>query len=237
VPAPVLGSIPLRRSFSLDDPLIRNAFQVLHANIGATAPDADRGQIVVVTSADAGADKSSVARGLAESAADAGTRALLIDGDLRGRNLSRKLGYARTRGFSDAAGSLEMAPPIVPVDSGAPFLFLPAGMPVANPSSFLKSSAVRQLLHHVRHAGRLIIVESPAAGALPDASILATHADCVLIVARTGATKRGNLTTLVNAFGRPTNGRVVGLVVIERGPLMSAVRDVGPKLVRPAVRE
>jgi Mrp family chromosome partitioning ATPase len=130
-----------------------------------------------------------------------------------------------------------MDPPIVLAPGGAPLLFLPAGTPVPSPPSLLKSSAVRQLLHDARRAGRLIIVETPAAGALPDASLLAAHADCVLIVARTGATKRGQLTSVVNAFHRPAHGRVVGLVVIEPGPPRPAVREVGRDLVRPAMRE
>jgi capsular polysaccharide biosynthesis protein len=234
--APLLGSIPLRSSFSLDDPLVRNAFQVLHANIAAAAPDDDAGQIVVVTSADPGAGKSSVARGLAEAAAHVGTDALLIDGDLRRRELSRDLGHGDSPGFSDAALSADVAPQIVPVAGGAMFVLLPAGTPAPNPPSILHSPGVSELLEGLRQASRLVIVDTPTAGALPDASILAEFADCVLVVARTSSTKRGHLTSLVNAFGRRRQGRVVGLVVIEPGPQMRAFDAPSQDLVHPAVR-
>lgn len=234
VQAPLFGSIPLRPSFSLDDPLIRHAFQVLHANVAAGAPHA-HGQIVVVTSADPDAGKSSVARGLADAAAHAGRDALLIDGDLRGRRLSRDLGHGGSLGFSDAAVSLEMEPPIVTAPGGAPFALLPAGTPVPNPSSFLYSPGVPQLLDDVRYADRLIVVDTPAAGALPDASLLAAFADCVLIVVRTGATKRWHLTGLVNAFDRRAQESVVGLVVIERAP--HSLRPPSRDLVDAAVRD
>jgi Mrp family chromosome partitioning ATPase len=236
VQAPLLGSIPLRPSFSLDDPLVRNAFQVLHANIAAAAPDADAGQIVVVTSADPGAGKSSVARGLAEAAAHVGTDTLLVDGDLRRRRLSRDLGHGGSPGFSDAAVSADVAPQIVPVPGGAMFVLLPAGTPARNPSSILHSPGVRQLLEDLRQANRLIIVDTPPAGSLPDASILAESADCVLIVARTSATKRGHLTSVVNAFERRRQGRVVGLAVIEPGTQMRSARPPSQDLVRPAMR-
>jgi Mrp family chromosome partitioning ATPase len=234
--APLLGSIPLRSSFSLDDPVVRNAFQVLHANLAAAAPDDDAGQIVVVTSADPGAGKSSVARGLAEAAAHVGTDTLLIDGDLRRRELSRDLGHRDSPGFSDAALSADVAPQIVPVPGGAMFVMLPAGTPAPNPSGILHSPGVSELLEDLRQANRLIIVDTPTAGALPDASILAEFADCVLIVARTRSTKRGHLTSLVNAFERRRQGRVVGLVVIEPGPQARSFRAPSQDLVRPAMR-
>ncbi len=110
VQAPVLGSILLGPSFTLDDPLVRNAFRILHANVAAAMPDADGSQIVVVASDDPGPGKSSVARGLAEAAAHARSDVLLIDGDLRGRRLSRDLGHGSSLGFSDAAISHELRP-------------------------------------------------------------------------------------------------------------------------------
>lgn len=236
VDAPLLGSIPLRSSFSPDDPLVRDAFEVLHANIGASGPDADAGRIVVVTSANSGAGKSSVARGLAEAAAHLGTDTLLVDGDLRRRKLSRDLGYVHALGFSDAVVSAEMAPSIVPFPGGEPFALLPAGSATPNPSDLLQSPGARQLLEDLRQPNRLIVVDAPTAGALPDASMLAECAECVLIVARAGATKRGDLATLVSAFERPPQGPVVGLVVIEPEPQMPSFRGPSQDLVRPAMR-
>ena len=235
VDAPLLGSIPLRSSFSLDDPSVRNAFQILHANVASAAPDDDGGRVVVVTSPDPGAGKSSVARGLAEAAAHAGADVLLIDINLRRPSLSRDLGQAGSLGFSDAAVTLETDEPVVPVVRGGTFAFLPAGTPRPDFASILKSPGVRQLLDDFREAGRLVIIDTPAAGALPDASILAAFADFVLIVARTGATKRSELTSVVHAFERGAQGRV-GLVVIEPGPPTPLFRAPSQDVVHPAVR-
>jgi Mrp family chromosome partitioning ATPase len=235
VEAPLLGSIPLRSSFSLDDPAVRNAFQILHANVAPAVPDGHRGRVVVVTSPDPGAGKSSVSRGLAEAAVHAGADVLLIDGNLRRPSISRDLGQAGSLGFSDALVSLETDEPVVPVVRGELFAFLPAGTPRPNFASVLKGPGVHQLLDDFRDAGRLVIIDTPAAGALPDASILAAFADSVLIVARTGATKRSELTSLVNAFERRAQGRV-GLVVIEPGPPTPLFRAPPQDAVQPAVR-
>jgi Mrp family chromosome partitioning ATPase len=236
VEAPLLGSIPLRSSFSLDDPSVRNAFQILHSNVSPAAPDADGGRVVVVTSPDPGAGKSSVARGLAEAAAaHEGADVLLIDGNLRHPTLSRDLGQTGSLGFSDAVVSLETDEPVVPVVRDGPFAFLPAGTPRPNFASILKSSGVRQLLDDFRHTGRLVIIDTPAAGVVTDASMLAAFADSVLVVARTGSTKRSELISVVSAFERRAQGRV-GLVVIEPGPPTPLFRAPSRDVVHPAVR-
>ena len=85
-----------------------------------------------------------------------------------------------------------------------------------------------------------MIVDTPPAGSLPDASILAALADEVLVVARAGTTERDDLTSLVDALRRRPYGRLGGLVVLEpRADAASFAQppqgglDVGRVRVRP----
>jgi receptor protein-tyrosine kinase len=210
---PVVGSIPKRRSASLDHELVRNAFDVLHANLAPPGPDAELERIVVVTSPDERAGTASVAQGLAAAAARAGRDVVLVDGDLRRRGLSERLGQAEAQGVSDAV--LSGDPALVPVSLDGPYRFVPAGTAVPNTTRVLHSQEVRRLLTDLGDGDRLVIVDTPPAGSLPDASILAALADDVLVVARAGTTERDDLTSLVSSLRRRPYGQIAGLVVVE----------------------
>ena len=212
---PVLGSVPLRRSSSLDHPSVRNAFEVVHAKLVPPTGDPDLARIVVVTSPDAGAGKTSTALGVALAAAHAGKDVVLVDADLRRRGLSEHLGQASATGFSDAVLGGEDVPAPSPLDTAFRFRFVPAGTAVANPANLLHSAGVRRVLTELADDDRLVIVDTPPAGPLPDASILAALADEVVIVARAGTTKRDDLAALISALGQRPYARIAGLVVIE----------------------
>ena len=141
---PVVGSIPTRRSASPDQEPVRDAFDVLHANLAPPGLDVELERIVVITSPDERAGTASVAQGLAAAAARAGRDVVLVDGDLRSRRLSERLGQAGSRGFSDAV--LAGEPALVPVSLDEPYRFVPAGTAVPNTTRLLHSSEVRRLL-------------------------------------------------------------------------------------------
>jgi Mrp family chromosome partitioning ATPase len=75
---------------------------------------------------------------------------------------------------------------------------------------------MRQLIEEMRSRYSLVIVDSPPASNLADASVLASLADGIIVVARVGVTKRAHLATVAAKLG-PSRTPIVGAVVFEPG--------------------
>jgi tyrosine-protein kinase len=212
VGAPVLASIPLRRRFSVDDPVLGEAYDILRANLAFLSLDRPI-QAITFTSFNPGEGKSSTAEGLAYAAVRGGLNVLLIDGDVRTRTLSQRLGHPDAPGLTTIMVDLA-TPEEAVVDLADGLSFLPSGPTPPNPPSLLSSSRVVDLVAQMRNEYSLIIFDSPPVAHLADASILASVSDGVIAVARVGVTKRSDLVAAAtNLRHSPTP--IVGVVVIE----------------------
>jgi capsular exopolysaccharide synthesis family protein len=211
--APVLASIPLRKKqTSSAERAEREAFDVLRANVTFVSLD-DPPQVVVCSSYRANEGKTSTLEGLARAAVRAGNPVLLIDGDLRTRSLSSRLGHEFAAGLTNAiAGTIPAEELIVPITDG--LSLLPAGTAPPNPPSLLSSGRTRDLMAQLRESHSLILIDSPPLVHLADGSIIASLSDGVVLVARVGVTKRDDLLAAV-ANLRHGPAPVLGLVVFE----------------------
>lgn len=133
--------------------------------------------------------KSFVAANLAQvMVKQHGRRVLLIDADLRGSRLHQTLGTPSAPGLSDylMGESDEFA--IIqrgPMDN---LFFIPAGKQVSSPAELVANGRLKFLLNRVESLFDWIIVDSPPAVPVSDASLLANFCDGVLIVVRSEVT-------------------------------------------------
>jgi polysaccharide biosynthesis transport protein len=155
------------------------------------------GRAVLVSSAHAGDGKTSTAANLAVAAARVGLRTLLIDTDLRRPTLHKRFGLGATSGLTDVLLSGDDLREHV-VNVGVDNLrVLPAGTIPPNPHELLASPAMRALEREVMRRADLVIYDSPAVLAVPDALELGRHADVTILVGRAGSTSRRQLTAAV----------------------------------------
>jgi capsular exopolysaccharide synthesis family protein len=234
VDVPVLGAIPLRRGASHDDPVIREAYDLLRANLAFLGVESPC-RVVTVTSHESGEGKTSVAEGLARASARAGARTVLVDGDVRTRELSHRLGYDVNTGLTDlVAGARDGAAVAngngsgggeargsrrVRVDTN--LALLPAGSQPPNPASLLASPSVEGVLDAAARGADLVVIDTPPATDLADASLIASHSDGAIVVVRAGKTSkqavRSTIASLETARVRP-----LGVVVLEPRSIDSA---------------
>jgi capsular exopolysaccharide synthesis family protein len=208
----MLASIPLRRRYSSDDPVLGEAYDVLRANLAFLSLDNGL-QVLTFSSFSPGEGKTSTVQGLAHAAARAGISVLLIDADVRTRSLSERLGHQSGPGLTNVV--VGAATPEEAIVELAPGLsLLPAGPTPPNPSSLLASGRARGLLDELRGEYAMIIIDSPPVAHLADASILAAASDGVVVVARVGVTDRAHLPAAV-ANLRQVPTPLVGIVVLE----------------------
>lgn len=212
---PNLASIPQARRAArgadpLDDRIVRDAYDVLQTNLRFSSLERPL-EVVALASYNPGEGKSSVARGLADATLRSGENVLVIDGDLRMRSLTELWGYGGAPGVSNVMFGYG-TDPVVEMEPG--LFFLPAGPPSPSPVSLLYSRQMRKLVDDMRARYSLLIIDPPPAAHLADASVWASMADGVIVVARVGLTKRAHLSTLATKLASsPTP--IIGTVVFE----------------------
>jgi len=144
---------------------------------------------ILVTSALPKEGKSFTAANLAQVLVrQHGRRVLLIDADLRGPRLHLMLGTTASPGLSDYLQSRSDEFGIMqrgPLDN---LFFVPSGQHISDPSELVANGKLKFLLQRVEPLFDWIIIDSPPAVPVSDASVLAKACDGVLMVVRSNST-------------------------------------------------
>ena len=144
---------------------------------------------ILITSSTPAEGKTFVTANLAQSfIRQAGRRVLLIDSDLRASRLHLHFGAKEEPGLSDYLSGDCDEFQVTQVGGDGNLCLIPGGREVSNPSELLHSERMKQLLERMSTIFDWIILDSPPALAVHDASILADMCDGVLFVVRAGAT-------------------------------------------------
>lgn len=144
---------------------------------------------ILVTSSTPAEGKTFVTANLAQSfIRQEDRRVLLIDSDLRASRLHLHVGASAKPGLSDYLRGDADEYQVTQMEKGGNLCLIPGGREVSNPSELLHSDRMKQLLDRMSLIFDWIILDSPPALAVHDASILADMCDGVLFVVRAGAT-------------------------------------------------
>jgi protein-tyrosine kinase len=144
---------------------------------------------VLVASALPKDGKSFVAANLAQVLArQQGRRVLLVDGDMRLSSLHTSLGTVSTPGLGDYLLSESDELSVIQRSPLENLFFLPSGRTVEHPAELISNGRLRLLQQRVGHLFDWIIIDSPPAVPVSDASQLAQYSDGVLLVVRSNAT-------------------------------------------------
>lgn len=159
------------------------AFRVLRTNLQFVNVDS-RNNIFVITSALPGEGKTSTAINLALSLAQAGSRTLLLECDLRRPKSAERLQMDGAIGVTNVlVGDLAVEEAIqVHEESG--LHLLASGRIPANPAELLQTNAMADLLDKLRSAYDAVIVDSPPLLPVTDGAVLAAKADGTILVVR-----------------------------------------------------
>ena len=177
---------------------------ITHDEGGAT-------QVLVVTSAIPGDGKSFVAMNLSLAfAADAGSKTLLIDGDLRRPSIDRYVSPVPTLGLSDLLQKrVSLQHTILHLKDSA-LQLLPAGKGSREPVELLSSAAWVELITLLRSRYERIIIDTPPALPFTDAAVIGRNADAAIFVVRQGSTPKAHYSRAVTML---SSLRVLGTVL------------------------
>lgn len=122
-------------------------------------------------------------------AEERGERVLLIDADLRHREVESALGVKPVSGLGDWLKQPTSQVSVRRIGAEGPFL-LGAGRPFPKPWELVASPHLGTLLDTAAREFRYVITDCPAEGPVADASRLQEHMDALLLVVRARAAPR-----------------------------------------------
>jgi protein-tyrosine kinase len=167
-------------------------------------------RVVMVSSAVAAEGKTLTATNLALTLCESyDRRVLLIDADLRRPTLHALVRQPLAPGLTDVvAGTTGKALPIVAVTPR--FSVLTAGSPRHDPIGTLSSDKMQRLLVEASTAFDWVIIDSSPVGMLPDAHLLSTIVDSIVLVVRAGAAPYPVVQRAAESLGPD---RIIGVVL------------------------
>ncbi|MBI5296403.1 MAG: polysaccharide biosynthesis tyrosine autokinase [Chloroflexi bacterium] len=191
---------------------VSEAFRSLRTNLEFSAVDKPL-RTILVTGAEAGDGKTTIAANLAAIFAQGGKRVLLMDCDLRRPRVHRFLGIQNRVGLTDLFReglSLEAVTYQWSDASSKAMSVITSGSLPPNPAELLGSHKMNAILAELTSRVDVVVIDSPPS-LVSDAQILAAKVDGVLLVVQPGKTHAGAARAMREQLDR-AGARVVGAV-------------------------
>jgi capsular exopolysaccharide synthesis family protein len=219
---PSLGMVPTipNAAGSAHGPLISNgvppmfveAFRVIRSNLLFSSAGTGC-RSLVVTSAGPGEGKTTVASNLAIGLAQADLRVLLIDGDMRRPRLHEVFTHPQEPGLSNLMVGNAKATEVVHQTSVPRLWTVSAGRTPPNPAELLGSKRFQLFLQSLRDHFDWVIIDSPPAMAVTDASVVAHVATDVLFVIGAEMADRRAAREAIGRLEAAHNAQFVGAIL------------------------
>lgn len=215
---PVLAAVPRRRhadelaSARESGEDAAEAYRSLRTSIRFLGIDSPA-RSILVTSPNMGDGKTSTAVNLGVAFAQSGARVVVVDADLRRARLAGQFGVDGTPGLTSVlTRQVELGDALQPW--GSNLQVLPAGPLPPNPAELVGSLAMTDLLRQLADPATadIVLIDAPPVLPVTDAVALSTQVDAVLLVVRSGRTRRDHLEEAVRRLevvGAPVIGCVV----------------------------
>ena len=214
----VLGLIPKIQSDGLGGRAVKEAYQSLRTSVIFSSKN-HRRRVILLTSTGPQEGKSSTAANLARTLAAAGDRVIIVDCDLRRPVQHTIHGQERDPGLTNYlaapldAGREEVGwSAYVRVSDPTNLHLLACGPIPPSPPELLGSDRFLELVSALRESYDWVLIDSPPAATLADATQLAAVSDMIVLIVRHAHTDR-DLVSKTLARLRAVNPNVVGAVL------------------------
>jgi succinoglycan biosynthesis transport protein ExoP len=173
---------------------------------------ADRPHSIVITSSLPREGKSTTSINLAITLAEAGTRVLLVDADLRRPQVAKYMQLEGRVGLTTVLiGRADLADVVQPWGNGNLHV-LPSGQVPPNPSELLGSRAMESLMEVAASAYDVVLLDAPPLLPVTDGAILAGRAGGALVVVGSDGVHLSQLEDSLESL-QSVDARVLGLVL------------------------
>jgi tyrosine-protein kinase Etk/Wzc len=173
------------------DPVIE-CIRSLRTALVLSNPNPEK-NVLLVTAAEPGAGKSFLAANLAVVLAGAGQRVLLVDADTRRGYLHESFGMSQAPGLSDPLAGTAQFDGIVHADVAPGVDLIARGSTLPDIHDPFTGAGLEPVLDAYRSRYAWVIVDTPPVLATADTTMLARHANVLLLVARSGQSRLSDL--------------------------------------------
>jgi capsular exopolysaccharide synthesis family protein len=198
------------------DSRVAEAFRSLRNNL-LVVTQQHTPKVINITSTDASEGKSSTSINLATAFAQAGTKVLLIDADLRRPTLHKHFGLDNTKGLGNYLAGLDNLESLIRPTSIPGLQVISSGPITPHAVELLGSERLHQLIASAENGNAgfdLIMIDSPPVMGLADALLIGNRVHATLLVVACNETRRRPLHA---AFERLKQARtnIVGVVMTK----------------------
>lgn len=215
-----IGEIPLARNtvpaLTSGAPavLARDQYQVLRFNVQYSSRNAPTNSLMV-TSTSLGEGKTDVACNLAVAMGANNRKVILVDTCINQPDVHSNMDVNVKPGLTEVLSGEIGLDECVQATPFPGLWVLSAGRQVANSTEVLHSEKMRELHEELKSKYDVVIFDTPACHAGPDAQVVASFVDGVLYVAQLGKTKKTKMKQAVHLL-RQMDARLVGVVFTDR---------------------
>jgi len=189
---------------------ISESLRLLRTNLEFSAVDQPM-SMIVITSAEPGAGKSTIAANLAISIAKSGKKTLLIDADLRHPSIHRFFNLGNRLGLSDLLrGKIELDHAIIDSELSPNLKILTSGALPPDPSELVASVKMGKILAELKGNFDIILMDTPPM-LVSDPQILASRADGVVYILQPGKSHSRHFVNQLKQLDQ-INARILGVV-------------------------
>jgi tyrosine-protein kinase Etk/Wzc len=177
------------------------ALRTLRTAVQFALPEQGK-RVVLVTGPSEGVGKSFTASNLSVLLGVADKRVLLIDADLRRGRLRQEFGVGARVGLSDVLRGNETVESAIAQGVAPNVDLLSAVSFDDHPDELFEKAHVKELIETLASRYDVIVIDSPPVLRVTDTTILASIADVVLLVAKSGMTTSGEILETVKRLQR-----------------------------------
>lgn len=203
-----------RNLFVVDDPKSATAeqYRLLKTSIDVS-PTGKSLRTIMVTSSNPSEGRSMTAANLAILYAQKRNRVLLIDADLRNPSIHHTFSLSNTIGLSNLLTGAVSFSEAVHVTDVEKLCVLTSGPIPPDPNDLLESKVMDQLFDKMLEIFDMVIFDTPAILPVRDARILSRKCDGVVLVTRSGSTKKPEIKKSLEAL-KKEQANVLGITLI-----------------------
>ncbi|WP_404392314.1 polysaccharide biosynthesis tyrosine autokinase [Humibacillus xanthopallidus] len=245
-PRPILGDIPVVKAprdglLTIEsDPHGRHAESIRRLRTNMLFVDVTTGgHSFVITSSVPGEGKTTTTINLAMAMADAGSKVLLIDGDLRNPSVATSMGLDGSFGLTTLLLGHADPADVIQRWRETSLHVLPSGPVPPNPSELLGSEPMETLFGKLSHDFDFILVDSPPVVPVIDAVLINKLTHGLIMVVAADRTSKRDLASAVQSLetvDAPVAGFALNMVpassTAHRYGYYGQNREVGTKLTR-----
>lgn len=190
---------------------VAEAYRTLRTNIHFSCSGTPY-RTIMVTSAGPGEGKSTTLANLGVAMAQAGSRVLIVDCDLRKPVQHQVFELSNQKGLTNVLVESLRVEDVIKDTKISNLSVLPSGPVPQNPSELLGSQKMGEFIEILKNLYDIVLFDSPPTVAVTDSALLSAQVDGVILVLRSGVAKI-DMAKHAKEQIEKANGKLIGSVL------------------------